>query len=193
MLRLIQYLWSLLFRMLRFAVIGRQMVPVRGREFTDSRGMVWNIWLTVGTVSYVRQQTGVLLTGMFADEMKLIMELSTDFEKLVNVLWAACREQADASGITAEEFAQRLGGDALGEAGEALVRATADFFTSPEQRQAIHALLDKLSETATEMAKEATATIQKTESRQMAKSCLGSVMKAQESPASLRTGGRLAS
>lgn len=145
------------------------------REFKDNAENTWKLAVSVGSVNRVREATGVLLTALFDDNCKLLGELSGDVVKLVAVLFCLCQKQAEAAGVTAEDFADALYGDALGAAGEALVRVTADFFTSPEQRSAIHAAIDKMEAIGKQVTAEATALVTSLDVSQLAKSYLDSV------------------
>lgn len=152
------------------------------REFKDSAGRKWELVITVGAVGRVQQETGVLLTALFDDGCKVLGELSADVVKLVSAIYCLCRKQAEAACVSAEEFADALGGDTLGAAGEALVRATADFFTSPEQRATAHAMLDKLQEVGQQVTSQATTIVVAVDVAQLVKNYLGSVT---NTPASL--------
>lgn len=157
------------------------------RKFTDLKDREWTIDLTVLSVRDVYTATDVLLTGLWADDGKLMAELSTNVLKLVDVLYVLCRKQAETAGVSEDEFAESLGGDSLGEAGEALVRATADFFTSPEQRAALHLAMDKMKEAGTAATTMATKIVGEADANQLAKSFLDSAMNSLESPASTPT------
>lgn len=114
------------------------------RSFQDSLGRTWNLTVSVGSIRRVRESTDILLTELFDHRNKVLTDLSADVVKVVDVLWSLCRGQNE--GVDADGFAEGLGGDALGEAWEALVRATADFFTSQEERKAIHLMIDKANQ-----------------------------------------------
>ncbi len=165
------------------------------REFQDTAGRTWTLDVTVGSIKRVREATNVILPALFDDNMKPVAELTKDYEKLVNVLWAMCSKQRP--DVDAEQFAESLGGDTLGKATEALVRATADFFTSPEQRAALHKMIDTILETAgklTNLAGNRVAEILATvDTSQLAASCLDFVTSGQDKPALTQTREPLAS
>lgn len=142
------------------------------REFTDNNGRTWQISVTVGAVGRVRDATGILIPSLFDDNCRPLAELSADVIQLVNVIFCLCRKQAESSGVSADDFADALGGDALGAAGEAVVRATADFFTSPEQREAAHKALDKMGEIARQWATKATEMVSELNATQVARNYL---------------------
>lgn len=180
MLHLLKIVWDWLVSAGRYLIVGPEP-QLPGRKFTDTSGRTWNIHITVPLVSQVHRETGVLLTGLFANNLELLGQISTDLEKLVQVLWVVCERQAELRGVGPEQFAESLGGDAIGDAQEALVRATADFFTSPEQRAAANAMLDKINETASKYTKATESKIQTLDANQLAENCLNFAMSGQAS------------
>lgn len=185
MLHLLKALYLWIASACRYLIIGPPK-PQPGRKFTDVFGKDWRVHITVPLVSQVHRETGVMLTSIFSDNLQLLSELSTNLEKLVQVLWVVCEQQSESRGVSPEQFAESLGGDALGDAREALVRATIDFFTSPDQRAAAHLMLDKINETASKFTGETSRTIQRLDADQLAESCLSFAMNGQESPESTR-------
>lgn len=167
------------------------------REFTDNAGRNWKLDINVGAVKRVRESTRIVLPALFDDSFKGLAELAADYIELVDVLWAACQPQAALAGVSAEQFAEGMGGDSLGKATEALARAVADFFTSPEQRQALHKALDLILETAGKMqtltTQAATTTMENLDTDQLAQSCLDFVTSGQARPASIPIHAPLAS
>lgn len=166
-------------------------------QFTDTTGRVWQLKISVGSVKRVREATSLLLPSMFDEGMKLLVLLTTDYEKLVDVLYAVCKPEADAAGVGPEQFAESLGGDSLQQAMEALVRATADFFTSPEQRTALHKMLDTLMTTDSKFrtiaAEQAAERLRTVDTEQLAQNCLDFVTSGQGSRESIQTREPLAS
>ena len=144
------------------------------REFKDNSDRTWKLAVSVGAVGRVREATEVLLPALFDDNCKLLAELSADVVKLVTVIFCLCEKQAEAAGVSPEDFADALWGDALGAAGEALLRATADFFTSPEQRAAAHTALDTLREVGKQVTLGTTEMVRNLDVSQLAKNYLGS-------------------
>lgn len=158
------------------------------RSFCDTAGREWKLDITVGAVKRVREQTKVLLPSLFDDQFAPLAELSADCVKLVEVLWAAIEPQAVEKSVTPDQFAEAMGGDSLRLATEALVRATADFFTSPEQRTVLHKSLDLILATAGEFAIQATTKateiLSNLDPAELASNCLDFAMSGQASPAS---------
>ena len=146
------------------------------RTFTDTAGREWQLNITVGAVKRVREATDVLLPSLFDDDLTPLGEFVADYIKVVDVLWAVCKPQADAIDINAEQFAESLGNDSLGKATEALVRATIDFFTSPEQRTSLHQTIDKVLATTNQVqilaGAKVTEMLTELDPAQLAQSCL---------------------
>ena len=138
------------------------------RTFTDTTGHVWNLSVSVLTVKRVKESTDVLLTELFDNDCALLGRLSKDVCQLVSIIWVICQSQAEQAGVSEDDFAERLGGDALGDASEAFARAIADFFTSPEQRRGLHAILNTLQATGREAAGMAADRIEELDPHQMA-------------------------
>jgi hypothetical protein len=159
------------------------------RSFVDLKGREWRLAITVADVERVRQDIDVLLTKLFDDNCEELARIDSDVVLLARVLWSLVQPQAVE--MTANEFMEGLGGDALGQAVEALVRAVADFFTNPERRQAAHALLDKAMESQTAMATAATEAIQSLDTSALVKSYLGFVSSSPELPVSTPGGTAL--
>lgn len=151
------------------------------RSFTDTQGREWNLSITVRTVKDVREATGILITELYDDGSALLAKLSRDVVLLVDILWVVCRKQADAIGITDEEFGESLGGDALGNAAEAFARAMTDFFSSPEQRKALHLMLDKMFETAQKVAQRAETELTKVDTDSLVQTYIDSALSSQAS------------
>lgn len=101
-------------------------------DFKDSLDRTWSITVTVDTVRRVRQLVAVDL--MQVTKSDLLERLAGDPVLLVDVLFAACKPQADHLQINGESFAAGLSGDAIDAAAMALIGAIADFFPSPTRK-----------------------------------------------------------
>ena len=149
------------------------------RSFKDNKGREWQVELNVLAIRTVKDQVGVLLTGLFTDDAKPLAELTADPCKLVDVVWALCSKQHE--DVSDEEFATGLGGDALGAATEALIRAVVDFFPSPAQRAGLHEYVDKLFEMSNVLAENAIGQLGQYDLNRMAKTYLERVTSGLES------------
>jgi hypothetical protein len=113
-----------------------------GQSFTDSAGRKWDVAVTAADLTACREEAGVALGRLPLD--KLAEELA-DAEKLVAVLFVLVKDQIAKLGLTPEQFARGLDGDALEAATVAFWRAWADF--SPRQtRRLVLGLVDKTLE-----------------------------------------------
>jgi hypothetical protein len=102
--------------------------------FTDTTGRAWAVEITTSTVLRVRTLASVDL--MEAIEGSLVPKLVNDPMLLVNVLYCVLKPQADAAGVTDEQFGEALGRGKIWEARDCLARALI-FFSPPEKRAAI--------------------------------------------------------
>ena len=100
-------------------------------SFSDTTGRRWSLDITVQAIRRIRGLTGVDLLDA-ANGGDVLERLSTDPVLLVDVLYAACKPQADAAGITDEAFGEAMAGDAIEHATAALLDDLVDF--SPNQR-----------------------------------------------------------
>lgn len=110
------------------------------KVFRDRLGRDWKLSVTVGTIKRVRDLCGVNLyqiieigkTGEL--DMSLIDRLSGDPVLLVDVLYAVCKPDADARGVSDESFAEGIIGDAIEDAVNALLDEITDFFPEAKRR-----------------------------------------------------------
>ena len=117
------------------------------KSFTDNTGRTWTLSVTVGTIKRVRALCNVDLAGVISIEsgaqpkVDLLERLGSDPVLLVDVLYAVCKPEADAKGVTDEEFGQAMSGDTIEMATTALLDEVIDFF--PEtKRKVFRKILD---------------------------------------------------
>jgi hypothetical protein len=106
----------------------------------------------------VKQLTGVLLTSLVEDKLLPLAELIGDPVRLVDTLYAIVQPQADAAGVTDEQFGRSLGGDSLEQAANAFVEGLLDFFPS-RQRDLLKQLMRKQKELQNALAERSQAEI----------------------------------
>lgn len=111
--------------------------------FKDSTGRDWVLAIDAWTVKQVRIRTGVELGKLLDDNMRPLVELVSNCERLVDVLWVLCEEQAARVGVNEVQFARGLGGDGLEQAVRAFEEAFALFCPS-RQREILRALAAKV-------------------------------------------------
>ena len=117
------------------------------KSFTDNTGRTWTLAVTVGTIKRVRALCDVDLANIITinsgttPKVDLLERLGSDPVLLVDVLYAAVKPEADAKGVTDEEFGRAMSGDAIEMATTALLDEVIDFF--PEtKRKVFRKILD---------------------------------------------------
>jgi len=109
------------------------------KTFNDSAGRTWQLAITVDAVRRVRDLVGVNLARLIepreaGGSLPLMTDLEDDLLLLVDVIYALVKPQADAAGVSDEDFGRALGGEAIAAAHEAFWRELADFFRSLRRR-----------------------------------------------------------
>jgi len=103
------------------------------KSFTDNAGRAWAVEVNVAALKRVKGLTGVDLMEVL-DGGALIERLIRDPVLLCDVLYAACKPEADQRSITDEEFGRAMAGDAIERATEALLDEIVSFCPSPRDR-----------------------------------------------------------
>lgn len=99
------------------------------RLFRDSKGTEWKIEITIAAVKRVKALLpAVDLLEVSTGDPPLIVRLSVDVILLCDVLYALCKPEADARGISDEQFGELMGGDALLSGQKAFMEEIVDFF-----------------------------------------------------------------
>ena len=111
------------------------------KTFKDNAGRSWTVSVNVAAIKRVKSLLDVNL--MEAVEGDLLEKLSTDPVLLCDVVYAICKPEADAQGVTDEQFGQAMAGDAIEHATTALLEELIDFFPLAK-RQVLHKALEKL-------------------------------------------------
>jgi hypothetical protein len=111
------------------------------KTFKDNADRTWTVTVNVDAIKRVRSLLSIDL--MEAVEGKLIERLIGDPILLCDVIYCVCKEDADAKGITDEEFGRAMAGDAIELATTALLEELVDFFPQGK-RQLLRKALAKL-------------------------------------------------
>jgi len=133
-------------------------------EFTDSKGETWDVAITGATVKRAAHYLDVDLGNLTAakpDQPALLTRIDTDIVFLVDLLFVVCKPQADARKLADVDFAERLAGETLRKAHDALLEALSDFYQSlgrPDQARAIEKQREVIT-AAVEEAEKAVAAI----------------------------------
>ena len=116
--------------------------------FKDSAGRYWSVRVDVGAVKRVRAALGVDLMQVAerknaegGREPGVLERLASDPVLLVDVIYVLCRDQAEAQGVSDENFGATMAGDALDHAVKAMLGAIVDFFPNPRERAALKRVL----------------------------------------------------
>ena len=117
------------------------------RTFHDNAGRNWTVTLNVATLKRIRALTGIDLINIISlDEhrkpnVELLERLSEDPILLVDMLYAACKPEADSQSVTDEQFGAAMAGDAIEHATNALLDELVSFFPDPK-RKVLQKILD---------------------------------------------------
>lgn len=98
------------------------------KTFMDNAGRTWNVALNVTAIKRVKSLTGLDLLDAVNDGGTMLEKLAGDPVTLCDVVYAVCKDQADAQNIADVDFGGAMAGDALGGATTALLEELVDFF-----------------------------------------------------------------
>lgn len=98
------------------------------KAFVDAAGRTWTIALTIDSVKRVRGLLGINLLEPEQGDPPVLTRLGTDVILLCDVVFALVKPQADALGVTDEQFGAALDGDAALAAQTAFYAELVDFF-----------------------------------------------------------------
>jgi len=113
------------------------------KTFADNAGRCWSVSLNVDAVKRVRSLCEVDL--MEAVGGKLLERITSDPVLLCDVLFAVCREEAEAKGVSDAEFGRALAGDAIDMATTALLEELVSFFPTEAKRRVLGKAMSKLT------------------------------------------------
>ena len=98
------------------------------KTFTDTAGRTWTLALTIDAAKRVKSLLDVNLLELEAGDPPLLTRLGTNVILLCDVIFALVKPQADAAGVSDQEFAAALGGDVVLAAQTAFYEELVDFF-----------------------------------------------------------------
>ncbi len=110
------------------------------RTFTDNAGRTWTVAINVDAIKRVRDLLNVDLLEIL--DGKLIEKLYRDPVLLCDVVYAACKPEADAKGVSDEDFGRAMAGDAIEHATKALLEELVGFSPSPRDRANLRRILE---------------------------------------------------
>jgi len=109
------------------------------KTFKDNAGRTWQVAMNVTAAKRVRSVLGVDLLQFGSESGKpedhLFTRLHTDPCFLVDVLYVVCLTEAEAKGVSDEQFGEAMAGDAIDQATQALLEEIVDFCPSPRDRE----------------------------------------------------------
>ncbi|MEL6499732.1 MAG: hypothetical protein AAFZ67_11600 [Planctomycetota bacterium] len=112
------------------------------KTFTDNAGRDWVIEINVASLKRIKGLTGTDLIGLAVSmDTSVAEKLASDPILLCDVLYAACKPQADERNISDEEFGRAMAGDAIESATVALLEDIVGFCPSPRDRAALGRVL----------------------------------------------------
>ena len=114
------------------------------KTFSDTTGRTWSIAVNVDAVKRVRD----LLKEDLLDVKQILERLMVDPILLCDVIYCICKPQADAEGVSDEQFGQAMGGDSILHAKRALLGELVDFFPSAADRENLKAAITKFDNLA---------------------------------------------
>jgi hypothetical protein len=112
------------------------------KTFKDSEEREWTIEIDSAAIKRVRTLANINLLNII--DGSLHRQFEVDPTLLVDAVYCVCKPQADARGVTDEQFGRAMRGDAIERAATALMEDLADFFPSGK-RQMLKKVLSKVT------------------------------------------------
>lgn len=113
------------------------------KSFIDNAGRTWTIEVNVTAIRRVRALIGVNIHQLVDDGMQALGRLVSDPLQLADVLYCLVKDEADARGVSDEDFGRGLAGDVITLAAEAFVEELIDFFPDARVRAGLRQVIDK--------------------------------------------------
>jgi hypothetical protein len=110
------------------------------KTFADNAGRTWTVAINVDAIKRVRDLLEVDLLEIL--DGKLIEKLYRDPVLLCDVVYAACKPEADARNVTDEDFGRAMAGDVIEHATKALLEELVGFSPSPRDRANLQRVLE---------------------------------------------------
>lgn len=113
--------------------------------FKDNQGRTWTLAVNATSIKRVKADLGIYLPDVLKGE--LVKQLIADPILLVDTVYSLCRPDAQAAGITAEQFGEAMAGDAIEHATQALLDECVNFSQNPRDRAALGRIVSALWKT----------------------------------------------
>lgn len=98
------------------------------REFKDATGQQWSVVINGATIKRAQDLLRIDLGDPLAGDPPVLTRIDTDIVFMVDLIYVVCKPEADLREISDVQFAERLEGDALHAAHDAVLEELADFF-----------------------------------------------------------------
>jgi hypothetical protein len=113
-------------------------------SFKDATGRVNTLAINVTAIKRVKALTGVHLPSLCNGKMEGLGALMDDDVGFVDIVYAICKPDLDAAGISDEDFGRAMFGDAILLASRAFTAELFDFFRDARVRAALKKVLEKI-------------------------------------------------
>lgn len=110
-----------------------------GVTYKNKNGREFRINLNIASAKRVRQELGIDLAKIFANEFAAFIELLSDPISVCDV----CYLLSNVDGMTDEDFGSQMDGDCIESASRALMEALIDFFPNPQMRGNLRTIIEK--------------------------------------------------
>jgi hypothetical protein len=113
-------------------------------RFTDSKGDVWDVALSVGMLERLQADADFALDALIESPDAMSAKLFKSPRVFAQALWVLCEEQAAARGLDGRGFGMRLDRETLDRATEAFFEAAVLFYPRSSAGKAIKGRLPEL-------------------------------------------------
>lgn len=114
------------------------------KTFKDSQGREWTVAINVDAIKRVRSLLNVDLLEV--TDGKLLERIASDEVLMVDLVYVLVKPEADAKGVTDEDFGRSMAGDAIDAAYAAFLEELTGFFRNPARRALLKKALAKLDQ-----------------------------------------------
>ena len=109
------------------------------KTFKDNAGRTWTVQVDVSAIRRVRTALKVNLTS--ADFASVLEKVLSDPVLLCDVLYVIVKPEADAKGVSDEDFGRAMAGDSIEHATQAFLEELASFTPNPRDRARVKRVL----------------------------------------------------
>jgi len=152
--------------------------------WVTTRGREWIITIHTTAVKRCRALVDVDLYGLVDEGFKGLGKLFSDPVKFVDTIYVLCKDEADARGISDEDFGRAMAGDAIGNANAAFCEELADFFPDPRIRAGLRKVIDATRKVTDSLMKDMERQIENIDTEVVAKKLIALSGNSRESSAS---------